>query len=415
MDVKLTTGRLDGRIKAIAAKSHLHRVMICSALADQPTEILGKSKGADVHATRRVLEGLGASIFGREQGYIVLPIEKPIINAVVDAGESGSTLRFLLPVAAALGSGVTFEGAPGLARRPIKELLSAIEAGGASVYGDCLPVHIVGKLKGGDYIIRGDISSQYLSGLMFALPIVEEDSRLIVEGVRVSTGYIDLTMDALAQFGVEIVPTDYGYFIKGGQKYRSSKTAVIEGDWSNAAFWFVGGAINGDVTVEGLNLATNQGDSAILDLLEEMGATVLREENSITVKKSSLKAIRFDAEQIPDLVPVMAIAAACANGVSEIYNVHRLVLKESDRISAIASMLRAFGISCSYSSGVLTITGGALHGGRVSSRNDHRIAMSAAIGALVANGETTIVGAEAVGKSYEDFFADYAQLGGKIL
>ena len=411
MQVRLESARLKGEVGIIISKSYAHRALIMAALADKPTRIKGKSAAKDVIATIGCLEGLGAKIEETADGYVV----RPIVNTgggVLNAGESGSTLRFIMPVAAALGSTCEFVTEGRLGQRPMKELTDTFKAHGVTV-SDTAPYKLSGKLTSGKYTIRGDVSSQYISGLLMALPLLEGDSEIIIEGEFVSKGYVDITLDVMKQFAEKVAMTESGFLIKGGQKYQSPETVAVEGDWSNAAFFLVAGAVNGEIVVRGLNLNSKQGDKRIYDILKEMGADIRFENECVKVVKSDLKGIEIDAGDIPDLVPVLCVAAACAEGKTVIKNVERLKLKESDRIQSTMSMLQSLGIQIEYS-GSLIIEGGKIAGGKIDGCNDHRIVMAACVAASKAWGETVIDGAEAVQKSYPNFFTEYGNLGGKF-
>lgn len=409
MNMTVRPAFLQGKIDIIPSKSHLHRLLIASALCGSDTFISGSSDAKDIDATVQCLNALGANIRREANGFCVSPIAFKG-EATLDCGESGSTLRFLLPVAAALGGKYVFTGKGRLSERPISELSDALFQGGVKV-SSSWPYTLEGKLKSVEYKVRADISSQYITGLLFALPLLENDSHIITEGAEVSSGYTAITIDVLKAFSVRIEKTSYGYFVKGGQKYISPKHMKAEGDWSNAAFWLCAGAINGDITVSGLHLSSFQGDKAILSLLKEMGADISVSESSVRVKKSNLTAVEIDAENIPDLVPVLAATAAYAKGTTIIKNVSRLRLKESDRIETVMSLLSALGIRSEYN-GSLYIIGGKVYGGSINGANDHRIVMSAFVAALGAEGLVTITDTEAAGKSYPAFIEEYKRLGG---
>lgn len=411
MNIKISPSVLKGDIDIIISKSYAHRLLICASLADKPTEIIGRSDAKDITATIKCLTALGAAIESTPSGYLVTPLTLTK-GGVCEAGESGSTLRFMMPLACALGAECTFTGEGRLKERPLKDLLMSLRNGGA-VINDAMPYNISGSLKSGEYKIRGDISSQYISGLLFALPLLTGDSKIIIEGKQASAGYIDITMETLKIFNIDIEITDYGYFIKGNQKYITSGKVTVEGDWSNAAFWLVLGAVNGDITVKGLNTNSLQGDKEILNILTKMGADIEINDKGIRVKRSDLHSIEIDADNIPDLAPVISVLASQAKGTTVITNTERLRLKESDRIKSTTQLLERMGIQTTYNGG-MNITNGKLMGGEIDSFNDHRIVMSASVAASVAVGDTIITGIEATDKSYPLFFEEYKKLGGKF-
>lgn len=412
MYVAIDKSELKGIITAIPSKSFAHRILICAALAKDETRVIGKLDSDDFNATKSCLEKLGAHFEEKEDGYIVTPALTYTNNAILNCGESGSTFRFLLPVVAALGVSATLEGKGRLAERPMSDLIDVMRASGVSVSADKLPLNVSGSINTNHFAIRGDISSQYISGLLLAMPILKNDSEIEILGERSSESYINITIEVMRNFGVEVEKTVKGYKVKGGQSYKSPLTVAVEGDWSNAACWIVAGALCGDITVKGLNMESVQGDKLIVKLLKDMGATLYIADNALRVVKSKLKAIDFNADNTPDIVPVLSVAAANAEGISVIKGVERLRLKESDRLAAIVDMLKRLKIKAIYD-GALKIKGDRLTGGVLYGYNDHRLVMAAAIaGALC--GDTVIMGTEAVNKSYPEFFDDFAGLGGKF-
>ena len=417
MQVYVKGGVMRGEIPAIASKSAAHRLLICAALADGETEILCNTSSKDIEATVSCLSALGAEIERTEKGFSVKPVNLKK-EAVLDCNESGSTFRFLLPLAAALGAECAFTGAERLAKRPIQPLYSELSGNGAHLSAEGrFPLFCKGKLRGGEYTLPGDISSQFVSGLLFSLPLCEEDSVLRITGKVESRPYIDMTVRALQAFGIALSFEDSAIYIKGKQKYVSPKTISVEGDWSNAAFWVVLGAIASDdgITVTGLDMNSLQGDKKICETAESFGASVEYGENSVTVKRRKLSACDIDAADIPDLVPVMSVLAATAKGKTRIKNISRLRFKESDRIKTTCEMLRNLGADISADENEMIICGKEkLSGGTVESANDHRIAMSAAVCAAVCGGGVKILGSEATEKSYPAFFEDYKILGGEV-
>lgn len=421
MKVRLTPVKLCGSIPAISSKSDAHRLLIAAALSDRETEILCNVLSEDIRATARCLAALGAKVAFSENRMRVHPIPRTE-NAegapvTLDCGESGSTLRFLLPVVSALGKNGVFTGGGRLPQRPITELREAMEAHGVhfSEKG-AFPIHTSGALKAGEYTLRGDVSSQYVTGLLFALPLLSDDSTLRLLPPVESKPYIEMTMATLRRFRIRIFFTGEEFWIPGGQTYKSPGTVSVEGDWSNAAFFLTAGALGAPVTVTGLNPDSPQGDKAILEILRRMGAAVETAGESATVSPGALHGIAQDMADIPDLAPIFSVAAAAARtGETAIQNAARLRLKESDRLAAIHRMLGSLGVSCTETADGLLIPGGqSISGGETSGFGDHRMVMAAAIASILAETPVTIDGAEAVEKSYPHFFEDFKYLGGMV-
>ena len=419
MNVKVGKSPLNkGQVRIISSKSDGHRSLIAAALAEEESVLFVDGWSDDLEATVRCLKGLGAEIYKEPSGIEVVPIPRNLEKeAVLDCGESGSTLRFLLPVAAALGRKVTFDGKGRLPERPIGLLLEELEQHGCTVSSDKLPVELEGRLQAGIYTLPGNISSQFITGLLFALPLLEGNSEIRLTTAVESKGYIDMTLKTLKTFGVEVKETENGWFIPGGQKYSGPRMRFTEGDWSNAAFWLTAGAIKGSIGCQGLDMESPQGDRAIVSLLEEFGAETKTILNQITVTHQEMKGIRIDASQIPDLVPILCVAAAAAEGKTMIYNAGRLRIKESDRLAAMAECLKKIGVEVEEREDGLVITGGCNPPEGeivIDSHNDHRIVMAMAIAAVSLGVELTIEGAEAVNKSYPSFFVELTKLGGVV-
>lgn len=413
MRILLSPARLCGHIAAIPSKSYLHRALICAALADGESRI-GSARSQDVEATVLALRALGCRIDTDDAGFRIRP-EPFAEKAVLHCRESGSTLRFLTPVAAALGIDARFIGEGRLPERPMEPLFSLLQGHGVTVTQsgpDSLPFRLSGRLCPGQYTLPGNISSQYITGLLLALPLCGGDSVLRVLPPFESRPYVELTIEVMERFGVNIYESDGVYRIPGRQLYRPCALEP-EGDWSNAAFWLCAGALGGDVTVTGLSLASKQGDRAITGLLRAMGADISEGGLGVCAKGSPLTGIDIDASQIPDLVPVLAVCGAFARGQTRITGASRLRLKESDRLDTVAKTLTALGASVTQHAEGLCVTGGKpLDGGMAMGYNDHRIVMALAVAALGCRGRVRIDGARCVEKSYPRFFDDYRALGG---
>lgn len=399
MNYTIAPGTLSGTVSAIASKSIAHRLLICAALAGQPDAVCSPGISRDVEATKACLLAL------QKSGKAVLP-----------CGESGSTLRFMLPIAAALGREADFLMEGRLPQRPMTALEEQLTAHGLTI---CRPepsiLRISGRLTPGEYVLPGNVSSQFVTGLLFALPLLEAPSTLRITGKLESAPYVELTLDALSQFGVQVKRLPDGFFVEP-QAYTCKGAVSVEGDWSNAAFWLCAGAISGSVTVTGLRLDSLQGDRHILELLEDFGASVTRTEQAVTVKPGTLRPLAIDVMEIPDLAPILSIVAAACPGDTRIYGGKRLRLKESDRIEAVCRLLASLGAEAEETEDGLIIHGGRpLSGGTADSVGDHRIAMSAAIGAVLCQNPVTVLGAEAVAKSDPQFWEVYETMKGSAL
>lgn len=411
MNLTLTPHALGGIVVAPASKSLAHRLLICGALSDGPVKILCPEASADIDATVRCLCALGADISRCGDIYMVYPLEMPRGDVILDCGESGSTLRFLISVAGALGISADFLLRGSLRRRPIAPLLKVLEQKGLTFsFPDEGRLHMEGRLQSGNFEIAGNISSQFISGLLMALPLTGRDSDIMLTSPLVSAPYADLTAAAMKQFGICAESTQEGWHLSGSQSYTSCGRIAVEGDWTNAALWLCVGAVSAPVTVTGLNLSSVQGDRKILSILKAFGAEVSAEADRVTVSPASLHGIDIDASDIPDLVPALALLGTCARGTTRITGAGRLRYKESDRLSSVADTLNTLGGSAEVTPDGLIIRGSALHGGSVNSFGDHRIAMLAGACSSVADGPICLEGAEAVSKSYPRFWEDYKKL-----
>lgn len=400
-DVKIQKSAISGSAQAPASKALAHRYLIGAFLAGERAHIEG---GADIAATERCLAAM--------DDCRLYDGKYPLLHV----GESGSTLRFLLPVACALGFKATFVCDGRLRERPVDGLLEAMKGHGPTFAREGCAIKVKGHpLRAGEYVVDGSVSSQYVSGLIMALPLLKGDSTLTVTGKTASASYIDLTLQTLAKFGIKIERDGNRYFIKGRQKYVAPKDMRAEGDWSSAGYLLAAGTLAGEARVEGLDMASSQGDRAIVELLRRAGADITVENGACIARKSELHGIDFDAADMPDIVPVMATALSFADGISHISSVDRLRDKESDRLRAVRELLDAFGVRTEYENDALTVYGRADHrAGEYPSAGDHRIAMSAAVAALATDGECVIRGAECMDKSYPSFLEDIAKMGAKI-
>ena len=391
MDITITPKKLSGTVTAIPSKSQAHRLLICAAFAHAPTVLRCPETNRDMDATAGCLNALGADIRRTETGYFVKPIQALPESALLNCQDSGSTLRFLLPVAGALGVDTVFQLEGRLPQRPLSPLWEEMERMGCTLTRPTPDtIRCQGKLKAGEYIISGAVSSQFITGLLLACARIPGESQITITGKLESAPYVTMTLDAMAAFGMKIDD----YRVSGGRPFHSPGELTVEGDWSNGAFFLAAKALGSDVEVANLSPASAQGDRAAATLLPGL------KEN-----------ITIDASHIPDLVPILAVTAA-ANKGALFTNIARLRLKESDRVESVMDMLRGLGGSAEADENTLRVSGTGLIGGTVDAKNDHRIAMSAAIAATVCREPVTILGAECVSKSYPQFFEEYKHLGG---
>lgn len=393
--VKIKNAILNGSVVIPPSKSAAHRALLCSFLAGGGT-VSPIIPSKDMQAMQQAISALEND------------------DKIVDCIESGNTLRFVIPVAAALGKSVTFVGSGRLPERPLETFLELLPKHNIKCTSNGrLPLSIEGKLTAGKYEIAGNISSQYVSGLLFALPILDGDSEIVLTTRLESKPYIDLTIKVMRDFGVEVQETESGYLVRGNQQYKT-RDYIVESDWSQAAFFLVGGAVGKSVALKGLDMNSVQGDKAIVDILKKFGADIEIKENEIISRKAELKGIKVDVSDIPDTVPALAVAAAYANGRTEIIGGERLRFKESDRIESVVSNLKRLGADVTETSDGMIINGGKkLKGAELLGYNDHRIVMAFSIAALFAGGETIITEANSINKTYPSFFEDYNRIGGQ--
>lgn len=411
MIVSVEPTKLCGRVTAPPSKSFAHRYLIAAFLSGEETIVENVGASEDVSATIRALTALGGE-FETDGRNAIFKKRNDLDgrNAVVDCSESGSTLRFLLPVAAALGIRAEFVGSDGLMKRPLEGLIRPLNDNGADIVG----TKINGKLKNGKYIVDGSVSSQYITGLLFALTLLDGDSEIIVQNGLSSGDYVEMTLGAMKEFGIEVRKTDKGFAIRG-ERFHSPKKVVIEGDYSGAAFMLAAGAIGGDVLVNGLKNDSLQGDGKIVGILRDYGAEVTVGENFVRVAAKDRRPLTVDIDDIPDLAQIIAVMAAFSSGRSTLKNVGRLKIKESDRVKAIEDMLSVAKVRTERSGNDLIVYGeNRPIGGLFSGGNDHRTVMSSTILASFSSGASTVFGAEAVKKSYVGFFDDIKSIGGKI-
>ncbi|EYE88589.1 3-phosphoshikimate 1-carboxyvinyltransferase [Fervidicella metallireducens AeB] len=422
-NIKIVPSELEGHISIPPSKSITHRAIICAGLSNGKSHIENIIFSEDISAT---LEGM--SSFGikyekfkedRDRYSLIIEGKTPLraLSTTIDCRESGSTLRFLIPIACILGKEITFTGKGKLIERPLDEYYKIFDKQNIpykNLKGN-LPLRICGKLKGDTFSLRGDVSSQFISGLMFALPLLKEDSKIIISTDLESKGYVDLTIDVLNSFGIKIQNNDYReFFIEGNQKYIP-QTYKVEGDFSQASFWLVAGLLGNKITCTDINVSSLQGDKVILDIIKNMGGNVEISETGIIAKKSKTKGTIIDVSQCPDLVPILATLASLSQGTTRIINAARVRIKESDRLKAISTELNKLGAEITELEDGLIIKGKEfLNGGEVDSWKDHRIAMALAVSSIRCLNPVIIKDSSCVSKSYPGFWDDFRALGGKF-
>lgn len=391
MNVTIKPTRLSGTLEAVSSKSDGHRKITCAALSDSNTEIIINNFSDDIDATLSCIKNLGGDFEKTEKGVIIKPISEKKERVSLDFRESGSTARFLLPVATTICENGEFTGSGRLPQRPFAEITCQMRKNGVEVSGDNLPMTTKGYLNDGVYELPGNVSSQYITGLLLALPRLDNVSKIVLTSPLMSAPYVDMTLDVLKEFGVEIKASENEYIVEP-QRFISPKKLEVEGDWSAAAFWVVADKICGNVKLSGMNPKSRQGDRKITEILDET---------------------EIDATHIPDLVPILAVLAASRVGKTRIFGAERLRIKESDRLLAMTKCINDLGGQAEETADGMIIHGtGRLKGGIVDSFSDHRIAMSAAIASCICENEVVILGAECVKKSYPAFFEDFKKLGG---
>ncbi len=405
MNVTITPKPLEGTITPPPSKSQAHRALLAAALSGGVSLLSGLAQSQDIAATLSCLRALGTGVEETGPGALrihglghAIPQAGPF--PVFDCGESGSTLRFLIPVALVAAGGGRFTGRGRLLERPQGPYFALFEEKGVSYErtGDFLTVQ--GRLTPGTYALPGDVSSQFVTGLLYALPLLEGDSELVLTTPLESRGYVDMTLDVLRKFGIRVEETASGFRVPGNQAFQA-RDLTIEADWSQAAFWYAANFLDGEIDIQGLDHGSAQGDRRIaLDYW-----TLARPGE-----------VELDVSQCPDLVPPLAAIAAGRSGVTRLTHAARLRMKESDRLTAVADVLTALGAEVTEGPDSLTLTGrDTLPGGAVvDSHNDHRIAMMAAVAALACEAPVTVTGAECVAKSYPNFWEDYEKLGGAL-
>lgn len=413
MIAQVPPGRISGSLGAIASKSQAHRLLIAAALSDRPTRILCGESSEDIDSTLRCLGALGAKV-ETGHGVITLTPGHAPANATLPVGESGASYRFLLPVAGALGVSARFQLKGRLPERPMAPLFQALASHGLSIAGEgSAEVQVAGRLHSGLFELPGDVSSQFITGLMLAAPLTGGDCEIRLTSPLESRSYVGMTAEAMKRFGIGLSLGEECILIPGGQAYSSPGELGVEGDWSNAALWLCAAAAGrGELALSGLDLASSQGDRAVLSMLRRFGADIRSEGGGLVVRPAPLQGCELDIRDTPDLAPALALPAMAATGDTRLSGIGRLRLKESDRAQSIRQTVRSLGGWADIEGDSLVIRGNApLQGGICDGHGDHRIVMLAAAAAALCAGPVTIRGAQAVRKSYPAFFDDLRALG----
>ena len=418
MNVIIHPKKLKGEVIIPPSKSLSHRAIIAACLAEGVSVISNISYSKDINATIGAMEAIGAKVIRNGNQLIINGSNVKRVGDVIDANESGSTIRFMIPIALVNAEPITFTGKNNLVNRPLDSYFEIFDKQGIKYEhsdGVYLPLKVSGGLKPDTYHIRGDISSQFITGLLYALPLLNGDSKIVITTNLESKGYIDLTLDVLKDFGIEIINNDYKEFIvKGNQQYKPTDYTV-EGDYSQTAFFLVGGALGNDITLLGMKEASLQGDKKIIDDIKAMNGNITFESGILKCEPSKTVGAVIDFSQSPDLGPALTVLASLSNGTSHFINASRLRIKECDRITCMLEELNKMGANITESPDSMTIYGvNELKGCIVDSHNDHRVAMALAMAATVCDSDVKILNAECVSKSYPHFWEDYIKLGGSI-
>lgn len=414
MNLQISAKKVDGQIEILSSKSELHRMIILACLKKSKTQIFYSGKASeDVNATVDCMRSIGVTIKEENNCFTIIPPQNLIkTNVKINVKESGSTLRFLLPVLSALGISYEVKTEGRLSQRPLSPLYELMQENGVTLTENGVyPMSVYGTLLNDEYSIDGGVSSQFITGLLLAFVAKGSGGKLTVTGRFESKPYVDLTVSVMKKMGVDVENDGNTYIVS---KVKKDEEIQIKagGDWSNGAFFACMGAVAGNITVTGIDINSKQGDRKVLDILKSMGAKITTTNDSFTLQSAPLSAVDIDATDVPDIIPPLACVLALSSGVSRIYNAGRLKIKESDRIKSVVNMLCAVGAKVEEKEDGMIIEGvTSLNGGLVDGAGDHRIVMSSSILALLSKNPITINGAQAVKKSYPQFFEEIKKLG----
>jgi 3-phosphoshikimate 1-carboxyvinyltransferase len=416
MNITIIPKPLTGKLDVVSSKSLSHRYLIAAGLAQGKSKIHNLLESDDLVATKEALKAFNVLI----DNHVITGQEFKKTTDVIDCKESGSTLRFMIPIAMLQREIITFVGSGKLPNRPLDVYFDVFDQKHnyyRKLTDDYLPLEVRGPIKPGYYKIRGDVSSQFITGLLYALPLLSKDSVIELTSPLESKGYVDLTLDVLQKFGIHILVTDPFIYIKGNQSYRPQE-ATVEGDYSQAAFFMVAGLLSGEIELKKLNPYSKQGDAEMVDIIKQMQGDIDYDHlsRSYVIKPSQTYGIEIDLSQIPDLGPILMVLAACSKGKTKFKHCERLKIKESNRLEAMIFNLTKLGVSLELKGDDLTIIGrdDFIGNQTLEGFHDHRIVMALSIAAIKANGPITITNSEAIQKSYPNFFKDYQSLGGVI-
>lgn len=417
MDVIITPNKLSGSVVIPPSKSLSHRAIIAASLANGKSKISNVMYSNDIKATINAMRACGAKIEEYKDYLIIEGSDVIRKESVIDANESGSTIRFMIPIALVSNEEITFVGQNHLVKRPLDTFLEIFDKQGIKYERgkDYLPLKVNGGLRSGEFTVRGDISSQFITGLLYALPLLDGDSIIHISTEMESKGYIDLTIDILKMFGIEIENRNYQeYYIKGNQKYKPCDY-TIEGDYSQSAFFLVANALGADIKLLAMEEKSHQGDKKIISDMNDFGFSTKFINNELVVDEKKPHSATIDFSQSPDLGPALTVLASLVEGRSEFINAGRLRIKECDRITCMKEEINKLGGNVEELPDGMIINGvNMLHGGVVDSHNDHRVAMSLAMATLKMDGELKILNASSVSKSFPNFWEVFESLGGKV-
>lgn len=418
MDIKIIPNELLGEVKAIPSKSALHRALIVSSISQKQNIKLSNVDmiSDDVLATINCLKALGAKIETESNNIYVRSIENISDETYVDCKESGTTLRLLLPLLSMFSKSTIVDCKESLRDRPIIELIKTLKNSGVCFESEIFPIKVSGNTTGTLFKIKGDISSQYISGLLLLSALMEQETTIFLTTPLESRNYVDMTIDILKDFGITVKEKENSFVVFGGRKLiKSPNKYVVEGDWSNAAFFIAAGCLGRDLKINGLNFDSIQGDKKIIDILKKIGGNLELSRDCVVASKSNLISFNLDFSDIPDLFPILSVVAALSRGTSILSGGKRLKYKESNRIDSTFKMLKSLGAEVEEIDSGLKITGQEyLNGGIVNSFNDHRIVMAATIASIRCKKTVSVINAEAVNKSYPRFIQDFEKVGGNV-